>query len=135
MTKQWYVVHTYSGYENKARQALQERIQRANLSEKFGEILIPTEKTVELVKGQKRTTSRKMYPGYMFVEMDLDDETWHVVQNTPKVTSFVGGGKTPTPVPAEEVHAITRQIEEGVLKPKTRVRFSEGESVRQGVGR
>ncbi|MCA9565698.1 MAG: transcription termination/antitermination factor NusG, partial [Myxococcales bacterium] len=129
MSKQWYVVHTYSGYENKARQALVERIQREELEDRFGEILIPTEKTVELVKGQKRETTRKMFPGYIFVEMDLDDETWHIVQSTPKVTSFLGG-KSPTPVPEDQVRATKEQIEEGVRAPKTRVHFAEGESVR-----
>jgi transcriptional antiterminator NusG len=108
---------------------LLERIHREGLDDRFGEILIPTEKTVELVKGQKRTTSRKMFPGYLFVQMDLDEQTWHVVQNTPKVTSFLGG-KTPTPVPEHEVMATKQQIEEGVAKPKTRVQFAEGESVR-----
>jgi transcriptional antiterminator NusG len=131
MTKAWYVVHTYSGYENKAKQSLEERVRRAGVEERFGEILIPSEKTIELVKGQKRTTSRKMFPGYLFVEMDLDDETWHIVQNTPKVTSFVGGDKQhPNPIPEDEVRAMRNQIEEGVLKPKSRVRFAEGESVR-----
>ena len=130
MAKQWYVVHTFSGFEHKVKAALEERIKSLGKAEYFGEILVPVEKVVELVKGQKRTSSRKFFPGYMLVEMELNDETWHVVKETPKVTGFVGDGTNPMPVTDAEVKAITQQMEEGAVKPKPRVLFSEGESVK-----
>jgi transcriptional antiterminator NusG len=132
MAMKWYTVHTYSGHENKARLALLDRVKNAGLEAKFGEILIPTESVIELVKGQKRTTTRKFYPGYMFVQMDLDDETYHLVKNTPKITGFLGGdrGNRPTPVPDEEIAAINTQMTEGAIKPKPKVLFEEGENVR-----
>lgn len=132
MAMKWYTVHTYSGHENKARLALKDKIRNANLEHLFGEILIPTESVVELVKGQKRTTTRKFYPGYMFVQMDLNDETYHLVKNTPKITGFLGGdkGNKPTPVPENEIAAINTQMTEGAIKPKPKVQFEEGENVR-----
>jgi len=130
MAKQWYVVHTFSGFEHKVKAALEERIKSLGKAEYFGEILVPVEKVVELVKGQKRTSSRKFFPGYMLVEMELNDETWHVVKETPKVTGFVGDGTNPMPVTDAEVKAIAQQMEEGAVKPKPRVLFSEGESVK-----
>ncbi len=130
MTKQWYVVHTFSGYEQKVKAALEERIRSMNKAEQFGEILVPVEKVMELVKGKKKTSSRKFFPGYILVQMELDDETWHVVKETPKVTGFVGGTTNPAPVSDEEVRAITQQMEEGAVKPKPRVLFSVGESVK-----
>ena len=96
--KKWYIVHTYSGHENKAKLTLLERVRNANLTEYFGEVLVPTESVMEVVKGQRRTTTRKFFPGYMFVQMVLDDRTFHLVKNTPKITGFLGGTK-PTPVP------------------------------------
>src|SRR5262249_25288961 len=98
-TKRWYVVHTYSGHENRARLSLLERIKQEKLEQYFGEILIPTENVIEMVKGQRRTTTRKFYPGYMFVQMELNERTWHLVMNTPKVTGFLGGKMSPTSVP------------------------------------
>jgi len=132
MAMKWYAVHTYSGHENKARLALQERVRNASLEGSFGEILIPTESVIEMVKGQKRTTTRKFYPGYMFVQMDLNDETYHLVKNTPRITGFLGGdkGNRPTPVPEEEIAAISTQMTEGAIKPKPKVLFDEGENVR-----
>jgi transcriptional antiterminator NusG len=130
MAKQWYVVHTFSGFEHKVKGALEERIKSLGKAEYFGEILVPVEKVVELVKGKKKTSSRKFFPGYILVQMDLDDETWHVVKETPKVTGFVGGSTHPMPVTDAEVKAITQQMEEGAVKPKPRVLFSEGESVK-----
>ena len=97
MEKQWYVVHTYSGFENKAKQALEERIKSLKREEFFGEIFVPAENVVELVKGQKKTTSRKFFPGYILVKMILNEETWHIVKDTPKITGFVGGSINPTP--------------------------------------
>ena len=130
MAKQWYVVHTFSGFEHKVKAALEERIKSLGKAEYFGEILVPVEKVVELVKGKKKTSSRKFFPGYILVEMELNDETWHVVKETPKVTGFVGGSTNPMPVTDAEVKAITQQMEEGAVKPKPRVLFSEGESVK-----
>ncbi len=127
----WYVVHTYSGYENRAKKSLEERIKQFKLDPKFGEILIPTENVMELGKGgQKKTTKRKFFPGYMLVEMELCDETWHLVKSTPKITGFVGSATKPPSIPETEVRRLTRQIDEGTLKPKPRVQFEEGENVR-----
>ena len=130
MPMKWYVVHTYSGHENKAKLSLLDRVRQASLQEKFGDILIPTDTVVELVKGQKRSTTRKFFPGYMFVQMDLDQETFHLVKNTPKITGFLGGTK-PTPVPEREITGVqTNMSEGGKPKPKARVVFEVGDSVR-----
>lgn len=127
----WYVVHTYSGYENRARVSLEERIKQNNLTDQFGQVLVPTENVVELTKGgQKRTSKRKFFPGYMLVQMELNDQTWHLVKSTPKITGFVGSATEPPSVPEAEVMRLTRQIDEGTLKPKPRVQFEEGENVR-----
>jgi transcriptional antiterminator NusG len=126
----WYVVHTYSGYENKVKQALEDRIASFAHPEKFGEVLIPTEQVVELVKGKRRTTSRKFYPGYILVQMELAEETWHLVKDTPKVTGFLGGRDTPAPVTDEEAAQIMNQVEAGKLKPQPRYLFEPGDEVR-----
>lgn len=130
MSHQWYVVHTYSGYEQKAKTALEERIGSLGKKDCFSEILVPSESVVEMKKGVKKTTSRRFFPGYILVKMELNDDTWHLVKNTPKVTGFVGSGKSPAPVPEEEVMRITKQIDEGTLRPKPKVEFEKGESVR-----
>ncbi len=128
--KKWYIVHTYSGHENKAKLTLLERVRNANLTEYFGEVLVPTESVMEVVKGQRRTTTRKFFPGYMFVQMVLDDRTFHLVKNTPKITGFLGGTK-PTPVPEREITGVqTNMNESGKPKPKARVTFDVGDSVR-----
>jgi transcriptional antiterminator NusG len=129
MAKKWYGIHTYSGFENKVRLSLLERIKNQGLEEHFGEVLIPSETVVELKKGEKRTSSRKFFPGYILVNMDLNDETWHVVKETSKVTGFVGGNN-PVAIPDEEVMKITRRIEEGAEKPRPKVLFEVGETVR-----
>ena len=129
MAMKWYVVHTYSGHENKARLSLQERIRQANLMDSFGEVLIPSENVIEVVKGQRRTTTRKLFPGYLLVEMDLGEGTYHLVKNTPKITGFLGG-QNPTPVKENEIAQINSQITEGSSKPRPRVSFDEGENVR-----
>lgn len=131
MAKNWYVVHTFAGFEHKAKAALEERIKvlKGN-GDLFGEILVPAEKVVELVKGKKRTSSRKFFPGYILVQMEMNDETWHIVKSTPKVTGFVGGSTQPPWVSEEEVRAITQQMEEGAVRPRPRVVFSVGESVK-----
>jgi transcription termination/antitermination protein NusG len=125
----WYIVHTYSGHENKAKLTLLERVRNHNLTEFFGEILVPTESVMEMVKGQRRTTTRKFFPGYMFVQMMLDDRTFHLVKNTPKITGFLGGTK-PTAVPEREITGVQSNINDGKAKPKARVVFEAGDTVR-----
>jgi transcriptional antiterminator NusG len=126
----WYIVHTYSGFENKVKKTLEERIKNLGQEERFGKVLVPTEQVVELRQGQKKTSSRKFYPGYILVQMHLDDDTWHTVRNTAKVTGFVGGEVKPTPIPDEEAERIIQQMQEGVSKPKPRYQFEEGDEVR-----
>lgn len=126
----WYIVHTYSGFENKVKASLEERVKSLKQGEFFGKILVPTEKVIELKKGQKKTSSRKFYPGYIMVQMVLNQETWHIVRNTAKVTGFLGGGNNPAPVPDEEAERIIRQMEEGITKPKPRYSFEEGDEIR-----
>jgi transcriptional antiterminator NusG len=128
MTKHWYVVHTYSGYEEKVKVSLEERVRLSGLEDKIGRILIPTEKVVELRGKKKRETDRKFYPGYILVEMSLDDETWHLVKTTLRVTGFVGGAR-PVPLPDEEVEVIVQQMERGPA-PVVRSQFEKGEQVR-----
>jgi transcription termination/antitermination protein NusG len=133
MSKKWYVVHTYSGSEHRAKAALEERIRALGMTEAFGQVLVPAEKVVELVKGKRRTSSRKFFPGYILVNMDLNDDTWHLVKSTPKVTGFVGGATEPSSVPSipeEEVAGIAHQMEEGASKPKPKMQFETGESVK-----
>ena len=126
----WYIVHTYSGHENKAKLTLLERVRNNNLTDYFGDVLVPTESVMELVKGQRRTTTRKFFPGYMFVQMVLDDRTFHLVKNTPKITGFLGGTK-PTPVPEREITGLQTTAAEGKQpKPRARVSFEVGDSVR-----
>lgn len=131
MALAWYIVHTYSGFENKAKLALEDSIRRAGLEARFGEVLVPTETVVEVKDGQKRTTTRKVYPGYMFVQMVLDNETMHVVKSTPKVTGFIGGDRAPPPVPEAEIRRITNQMEEDEqTTARPVVEFARGEEVR-----
>lgn len=131
MAKKWYVVHTYSGYEHKAKAALEERIRANKMQDKFGEILVPVERVQELGKGgQRKISSRKFFPGYIFVNMELSDETWHVIKSTPKITGFVGHSTMPPEVSESEVSEITQQMQEGALKPKPKVLFEAGESVK-----
>jgi len=127
---QWYIVHTYSGFEQKVKATLEERIRTLDQQEFFGKILVPTEQVVELRKGKKRTSSRKFYPGYILVQMALNDDTWHTVRNTAKVTGFVGGGSMPSPIPDEEAERIILQMEEGVSRPKPKYQFEDGDEVR-----
>jgi transcriptional antiterminator NusG len=133
MTRQWYVVHTYSGYEKKVKESLLNRIEAEGVQERFGDVLIPSETVVEMKKGKKRTGTRSFFPGYLLVQMELDEKTWHLVRHTPKVTGFVGG-KTPAPIPETEVEDIKSQMAEGRLKPKPKVTFAEGENVRVNDG-
>jgi len=134
MAKHWYVIHTYSGYENKVKAVMEERIKSLGKEDLFGDILVPTENVVELVKGERKTSTRKFFPGYILVNMELNEETFRIVRETPKVTSFIGGGKwpehKPTPIPDEEVNEIRQQISEGTLRPKPKVTFEKGDSIR-----
>lgn len=131
MSKRWYVVHVYSGMEKSVLKALTERVERAGLETSFGRILVPTEEVIEVKSGNKSITERRFFPGYVFVEMDLTDETWHLVKNTNKVTGFIGGsGNRPTPISQKEVDNMLSQMEEGVEKPRPKVLFEVGEMVR-----
>jgi transcriptional antiterminator NusG len=135
MSKRWYVVHVYSGMEKSVQKALTERLERAGLQNSFGRILVPTEEVVEVKGGQKSITERRFFPGYVLVEMDLTDETWHLVKSTNKVTGFIGGsGNRPTPISEKEVEKILSQMEEGVEKPRPKILFEVGEMVRVKEG-
>jgi len=130
LAKHWYVVQVFSSYEDKVKLALIENIERAGLTEKFGEILVPKEEVVSLRQGQKVSSQRKFFPGYILVEMELNDETWHVISSTPRVSGFLGSGGKPRPMSAREVDAIRHQIEEGIERPKPKVLFNVGDAVR-----
>jgi transcriptional antiterminator NusG len=135
MSKRWYVVHAYSGFEKSVQRTLVERIKRSGMEDKFGQILVPVEEVVEMKAGQKAISERKFFPGYVLVEMELNDDTWHLVKNTPKVTGFVGGtSMRPTPISEKEVQAILQQVQEGVEKPRPKVLFETGEAVRVKEG-
>ena len=131
MAKQWYVVHAYSQYEKRVQGALREHAERAGLAEHFGEILVPTEEVVEIRDGQKRTTERKFFPGYVLVEMEMTDESWHLVKSVPKVLGFIGGtSDRPAPISEAEANQILNRVNESVDKPKPKTLFEPGESVR-----
>lgn len=131
MAMQWYVVHAYSGFEKSVQRALKERIERAGMQDKFGEILVPVEEVVEMKGGRKSVTERRFFPGYVLVQMEMNDATWHLVKRTPRVTGFVGGNATkPTPISEREVQAILQQVREGVEKPRPKVLYEVGELVR-----
>jgi transcription termination/antitermination protein NusG len=131
----WYVVHAYSGMEKAVERNILERINRSGMQSKFGRILVPMEEVVEIKNGQKKTTERKFFPGYVLVEMVMDDDTWHLVKHTNKVTGFVGGGKTrPSPISEAEVQKIVSQMQEGTEKPRHKVEFVVGEYVRVKEG-
>jgi transcription termination/antitermination protein NusG len=135
MSKRWYVVHVYSGMEKSVHKAMVERIERAGLQNYFGQILVPSEEVIESKGGQKSISERRIFPGYVLVEMDLTDETWHVIKNTPRVTGFLGGsGNRPTPISEKEVSKILSQMEEGVERPRPKVLFEVGEMVRVKEG-
>lgn len=135
MSMRWYVVHAYSGFEKSVMRALTERITRQGMQDKFGRILVPVEEVIEMKSGQKSISERKFFPGYVLVEMEMNDDTWHLVKNTPKVTGFVGGTATrPTPISEKEVEKIMQQMQEGVDKPRPKVLFEVGEVVRVKEG-
>lgn len=130
MAKQWYIVHTYSGYEKFVMESIRQRAEEAGLAHKFGQIIIPTEDVVEIKGGKKVVSTKRAYPGYIIVEMELDDTTWHLVRHTPKVTGFVGSGRKPVPLSREEVNQIVRHMEKTSEKPKPKHTFEKGEAVR-----
>ena len=131
MGLQWYVVHAYSNFEHKVKESLVERVRRAGLQEKFGEILVPTEEVVEMREGQRRKSERKFFPGYVLVQMEMDDETWHLVKEVPKVLGFIGGSSDkPAPITDKEAQAILNRVQEGVDKPRPKILFEPGEVVR-----
>lgn len=131
MAKRWYVVHAYSGFEKQVKRSLEDRIRRSGLEDKFGEVLVPTEEVVEMKGGQKRRSDRKFFPGYVLVEMEMTDETWHLVKDVPKVMGFIGGtADRPAPISRKEADAILNRVKEGVDKPRPKVLFEPGEMVR-----
>lgn len=134
MAKQWYVIHTQTGHEERVKTTLESRAQQHNLTEKISQVLIPTEKVSEIKAGRKKITTRKFFPGYVLVEMDLDDESWYFVKNTPGVSGFIGSGKKPLPLKESEVSGIIKQAEEKKEKPTPKVIFDKGESVRVKEG-
>lgn len=126
----WYVVQAYAGFESKAKQALEERIRLNNLTDVFGEVHVPQETVVELVKGQKKTSTRKFFPGYIIVQMVMNEETWHLVKETPKINGFVGDATSPVPMSQEEVDRIFTQVEEGAASPRAKMNFEQGDAVK-----
>lgn len=131
MSKRWYVVHVYSGQEKSVEKALRERIEASPLAHMFGESLLPTEEVVEIKDGQKKTSERRFFPGYILLEMEMTDETWHLVKSSPKVTGFIGGkANKPAPIPQAEVDKVRSQMQQGVEKPRHKVTFEVGETVR-----
>jgi transcription termination/antitermination protein NusG len=135
VTKRWYVVHAYSGMEKSVGRAIQERVNRAGMEDKFGKILVPSEEVVEMKNGARAITERRFFPGYVLVEMEMNDDTWHLVKHTNKVTGFVGGaGNRPSPISEKEVEKILAQMQEGVEKPRPKTLFEVGELVRVKEG-
>jgi transcriptional antiterminator NusG len=131
MSLRWYVVHAYSGFENRVRESLMERVVRSGLEEKFGDVMVPTEEVVEIRDGQKRRSERKFFPGYVLVQMEMDDDTWHLVKDVPKVLGFIGGtSDRPAPISDKEANNILQRVQEGVEKPRPKVLFEPGEVVR-----
>ena len=131
MAMRWYVVHAYSGFEKQVKRSLEDRIERAGMQELFGDVMVPTEEVVEMKGGQKRRSERKFFPGYVLVEMEMTDETWHLVKDVPKVMGFIGGtADQPAPISEREADAILNRVQEGVDKPRPKVLFEPGEMVR-----
>lgn len=128
--KDWYVVQAYAGFELKAKQALEERVRLNNMTHLFGEVHVPQETVVELVKGQKKTSTRKFFPGYILVQMLLNEETWHLVKETPKISGFLGDVTSPQPLGEDEVKRIFSQVEEGAASPRSKMNFEQGDSVK-----
>jgi transcriptional antiterminator NusG len=125
----WYIIHTYSGFEQKVRSAILDRAKAQGLEHLMGEVLVPTETVEEMVKGERKLSHRKFYPGYVLVQMELTDDSWHLVKDTPKVTGFVGSKNEPVAIPEEEATRIIAQMQEGVLRPKPKIKFDQGDKV------
>jgi transcription termination/antitermination protein NusG len=134
MAGRWYVIHVYSGFEKKVATAIREQAEQKGLADRFEEILVPTEEVVEVKRGAKVSSERKFFPGYVLIKMDLDDETWHLVKNTAKVTGFLGGRGRPSPISEAEAARIMRQVQEGIERPKPSITFEVGEQVRVSDG-
>jgi transcriptional antiterminator NusG len=134
MAHRWYVIHVYSGFERKVAQSIREQAEQKGLSEAFAEIMVPTEEVVEVRRGAKVRSERKFFPGYVLIKMDLTDETWHLVKNTPKVTGFLGSKGRPSPITDTEAQRILRQVQEGIERPKPSITFEIGEQVRVSDG-
>ena len=130
MAMRWYIVHVYSGFEHKVEQSIREQAQIKGLAERFEEVMVPTEEVIEMRRGQKVSSERKFFPGYVLVKVDLDDESWHLVKNTPKVTGFLGAGGRPVPITEAEADRIINQVKDGVERPKPMISFEVGEAVR-----
>jgi transcriptional antiterminator NusG len=130
MEKNWYIIHTYSGFEKKVAETLKSRIDAEKLAGRFGEIMIPTEDVIEMRHGKKVVSSKLFYPGYVLVEMEMDNDTWHLVRSTPRVTGFVGSGQMPAPLTAEEVDRILHKVEVAAENPKPKLKFDRGENVK-----
>jgi len=130
MPKNWYIIHSYSGFEKKVAETLRSRVEAAGLSDQFGEIMIPTEDVIEMRHGKKVVTSKLFYPGYVLVEMDMNNDTWHLVRSTPRVTGFVGSGQMPSPLTPEEVDRIVHKVEVAAENPKPKLEYEKGESVK-----
>ena len=133
-TRRWYIVHTYSGFEKKVEDSLKQRVQAYGMEDEIGEVLVPTEDVVEMRNGRKVITSKRFFPGYILVEMQMSDQAWHVVKNTPKVTGFVGAGSKPTPLTREEVDQILHQVTVAAEQPKPKYTFDKGDQVRINEG-
>jgi len=130
MAKNWYIIHTYSGFEKKVAETLKSRIEAGGLQEQFGEVMIPTEDVIEMRAGKKVVTPRLFYPGYVLVEMEMNNDTWHMVRSTPRVTGFVGSGQMPAPLTPEEVDRILHRVEVAAEHPKPKLKFDKGENVK-----
>ncbi len=134
MTKHWYVIHVYSGFEKKVAESIREQAVQKGMTDKFDEVLVPVEEVVEVRRGSKVAAERKFFPGYVLAKMEMTDETWHLVKNTPKVTGFLGGRGKPSPVTEAEVQRILQQVQEGIERPKPSITFEIGEQVRVSDG-
>ncbi len=132
--KSWYIIHSYSGFERKVAETLKSRIDAAGLAEKFGQIMVPTEDVIEMRGGKKVVTPKLFYPGYVLVEMEMDDDTWHLVRETPRVTGFVGSGQRPSPLTEDEVNRIVHRVEVAAEHPKPKLKFDKGENVKNTDG-
>jgi transcriptional antiterminator NusG len=134
MTARWYVIHVYSGFEKKVATSIEEQVKQKGMEENFEKVLVPTEEVVEMRRGAKINAERKFFPGYVLIKMDITDETWHLVKNTPKVTGFLGGSGRPSPISEAEAERIMHQVQEGIERPKPAVTFEVGEQVRVSDG-